>query len=75
MSVQPLTSKQLCVPAVHSLICVHALALDWYPLGQVHAPRTRCGVGAGQLVHALDPAPLQVVQLAWHAAHDEPLLA
>lgn len=26
VSVQKLASKQLCVPAVHSLICVHAFA-------------------------------------------------
>ena len=75
MSVQWLAAKQLCVPAVHSLIWVHAEELAWYPLGHVHTPLARCGLGAGQLVHALAPAPEQVVQLASHAAHVEPLLA
>lgn len=37
----------------------------------VHAPPTRCGVAATQLVQLLGPAPLQVTQLASHAAHVE----
>ena len=75
LSVQYAASKQLCVPAVHSLICVHAEGLASWPLGHVHAPLTRCGVATGQLVHALAPAPLHVTQLESHKAQVEALSA
>jgi len=59
----------LSVPAKHSLIWVHVPSVV-YPLGHVHTPLFRWGVAAGQLVHALEPAPLHVTQLESHVAHE-----
>jgi len=42
---------------------------------QEQAPPSRCGVAAGQLVQSVELGPLQVEQLASHAAHEDALLA
>ena len=65
-------SKQLCAPSVHSSICVHAVGLCRYPLGQTHAPPTRYGVaGSSQLRQSEAPPPPQVAHVPWQAAQLE----
>ena len=59
----------LCVLAVHSSISLHASDVAVYPLLHVHAPLTRCGLFAGQLVHSAAPGPEHVVQPTSHARH------
>jgi hypothetical protein len=54
----------LCVPSAHSSVWVHAVAVARKPDAQVHAPLTRCGLGAGQLAHIFGAAPV-------HETHDE----
>ena len=62
-------ASQLSVLSMHSSMSLHASDVAVYPFLHVHAPLTRCGLFAGQLVHSAAPGPEHVVQPTSHARH------